>query len=197
MAVTRNFLKGMGLTEEQVSAIIEEHVTTTNALKAQRDENKDAAEQLKETQKKLSELEAKGDGGWQEKYEKEHSDFEAYKTAQKNAETLKAKNTAFKEMLKDIGVSEKLMELVVKASGDDVQKLELEDGKIKDIDTVKATMKETYKDYITTEEKGGADTTTPPKNDGANEFAQMNLSDKMKFANEHPDAPEVQNWLKS
>ena len=31
MAVTRNFLKGMGLTEEQVSAIIEEHVSTTNA----------------------------------------------------------------------------------------------------------------------------------------------------------------------
>ena len=49
MAVTRSFLKGMGLTEEQVSAIIEEHVSTTNALKEQRDSNKDAAEQLNDT----------------------------------------------------------------------------------------------------------------------------------------------------
>ena len=49
MEVTRNFLKGMGLTEEQVSAIIEEHVSTTNALKEQRDSNKDAAEQLNDT----------------------------------------------------------------------------------------------------------------------------------------------------
>lgn len=198
MAVTRNFLKGMGLTEEQVSAIIEEHVSTTNALKSQRDENRDAADQLKAVKKELEDLKAVGDGGWQEKYEREHSDFEAYKAAQKNAETLKTKNTAFKEMLKDIGVSDKLMELVIKASTEDIQNLELlENGKIKDADTVKASMKETYKNYITTENKNGADTSNPPDTNNANEFAKMNLTAKMKFANEHPDAPEVQNWLKS
>lgn len=197
MAVTRNFLKGMGLTEEQVSAIIEEHVSTTNALKEQRDSNKDAAEQLKEVQKKLDELEAKGDGGWQEKYEKEHSAFEAYKTAQKNAETLETKKNAFKSMLGEIGVSDKLVELVLKASNADIEKLELEDGKIKDLETIKATAKETYKDYITDEQNKGADTKNPPENQGGDEFEKMSLSDKMTYANEHPSAPEVVNWLKS
>ncbi len=197
MAVTRNFLKGMGLTEEQVSAIIEEHVSTTNALKEQRDENKDAADQLKEVQKKLDALEAKGDGGWQEKYEKEHDAFEAFKTAQKNAEILETKKNAFKSMLGEIGVSDKLVGLVLKASNSDIEKLELEDGKIKDLETIKATAKETYKDYITDEQNKGADTKKPPENQGGNGFDEMSLSDKMTYANEHPSAPEVVNWLKS
>ena len=46
MALTRAFLKGMGLTEEQVSAIIEAHTDSTEALKAQRDQYKRDADQL-------------------------------------------------------------------------------------------------------------------------------------------------------
>ena len=40
MALTREFLKGMSLTEEQVSAIIGEHVSTTDAMKKQIDKYK-------------------------------------------------------------------------------------------------------------------------------------------------------------
>ena len=51
MALTRNMLKGMGLTDEQVSAIIDAHTDTTDALKAQRDQYKADAEKLPAVQK--------------------------------------------------------------------------------------------------------------------------------------------------
>ena len=35
MALTRNFLKSMGLTDEQVSAIIENHTDSIDGLKAE------------------------------------------------------------------------------------------------------------------------------------------------------------------
>ena len=46
MALTRPMLKGMNLTDEQVSAIIEAHMETVDALKEQRDNYKKAAEKL-------------------------------------------------------------------------------------------------------------------------------------------------------
>ncbi len=116
MAVTRNFLKGMGLTEEQVGAIIDEHVDTTNALKADRDKYKAEAEKLTEVQKELDDLKAKGDDGWQAKYEKEHSDFEAYKNEQIAKESRATKEAAYTALLKEANISEKAYKLILNAT---------------------------------------------------------------------------------
>ena len=51
MSLTRSFLKGMGLTEEQVGAIIDAHTETVNGLKADRDNYKATAEKLKDIEK--------------------------------------------------------------------------------------------------------------------------------------------------
>ena len=80
--MTRSFLKGMGITDEQISAIIEAHTESTDALKAQRDEYKAQAEKLPSVQAELDKLKKDG-GDWQSKYDKEHKDFEAYKTKKK------------------------------------------------------------------------------------------------------------------
>ena len=68
MAVTRSFLKGMGLTDEQVSAIIEEHTNTVNGLKEARDTYKADAEKLTAVQKQLDDLKANSGDDWKEKY---------------------------------------------------------------------------------------------------------------------------------
>ena len=78
MALTRKMLSGMGLTAEQVDAIIDEHTNVTQGLIADRDKYKADAEKLPGVQKQLDDLQ-KGDNDWKQKYEKEHSDFEAYK----------------------------------------------------------------------------------------------------------------------
>ena len=63
MALTRNFLKSMGLNDEQISAVIESHAETVDALKEQRDAYKDDAEKLaavtKERDSLKKELEAR------------------------------------------------------------------------------------------------------------------------------------------
>ena len=80
MALTRKLLKGMGLTDEQVDTIIEAHTDTVDGLKADVTRYKADAEKLPGVQKQLDDLKAAGDGGYEEKYEKEHSAFEAFKT---------------------------------------------------------------------------------------------------------------------
>ena len=79
MALTRKLLKGMGLTDEQVDTIIEAHTDTVDGLKEQVKTYKADAEKLPNVQKELDDLKAAGDGGYKEKYEKEHKAFEDYK----------------------------------------------------------------------------------------------------------------------
>ena len=84
MALTRAMLKGMQLTEEQVSAIIEEHSNTVQGLKDEIKKYKADAEKLPEVQKELDKLK-EGDGNdWEKKYNK------YLKTAEGYASTLKA-----------------------------------------------------------------------------------------------------------
>ena len=93
MALKRSFLKSMGLTDEQISAIIEAHTETVDGLKADIEKYKGDAEKLPGVQKELDALKAAGDGGYKEKYEKEKKAFEDFKTAQTAKETRQAKET--------------------------------------------------------------------------------------------------------
>ena len=166
MALLRKFLKGLSLTDEQVDAIIEAHDDSITALKKQRDEYKADAEKLSDVQKELDELKAdtKPDE-WKEKYEKEHADFEAYKSDQTAKETKRAKETAYKNALKDAGVSDKHIKLILKATNLDDISLDKE-GKLKDADKVAENIKTEYADYITQQQQQGANTKNPPDNGG-------------------------------
>lgn len=65
MSITRKFLKGMGLTDEQVDTIIEAHTETVDGLKADVDKYREDAIKLPDVQKELNDLKAAGDGGLQ------------------------------------------------------------------------------------------------------------------------------------
>ena len=67
MSITRKFLKGMGLTDEQVDTIIEAHTETVDGLKADVDKYREDAIKLPDVQKELNDLKAAGDGGLQQK----------------------------------------------------------------------------------------------------------------------------------
>lgn len=156
MAVTRKLLKGMGLTEEQVDTIIEAHTETVTGLQADINRYKAEAEKLPGVQKQLSDLEAAKDGGYKEKYEKEHKDFEDFKTAQSAKETRTAKETAYRAVLTGIGLKGKKLQDTILASVD-FESVKLgKDGKITDAASLEATLKADWADYIDTESKGGA-----------------------------------------
>lgn len=167
MALTRKFLSAKGIEDEDViSSIIAAHRETVDSLKDTIDELKkfeEDAKKLKDVQKELDDLKAKG-GDWEVKYQKEHDDFEAYKKNMENEKVRKAKEDAYKEILKDAGIPEKHFAKIIKYS--DVDAMELDDGgKIKTAKEVLKSVKEEWSDHITTTSKTGADTMTPPQGD--------------------------------
>ncbi len=165
MALTRRMLKAMGIEDEKIDQIIDAHTETVDALKDERDGYKDDAAKLATVQKELDDLKKDG-GDWQKKYEKEHADFEAYKTDITEKETKTAKESAYRALLKESGVSEKRIDAIVKIT--DVDAIELDnDGKIKDSAAKMEHIKAEYADFIETTTTKGANTAKPPVNGGS------------------------------
>lgn len=164
MAVTRRMLKGMSLTEEQIDTIIEAHTDVVDALKEERDKYKADAEKLSAVEKELKELKASG-GDFETKYNDLKKQFDDYKSEQSAAAEKAAKETAYKEMLKEAGVSEKRISSVMRVTNlTDIQ-LDKE-GKLKDKEKLVENVKAEWADFIDTKSEKGADTPTPPENKG-------------------------------
>lgn len=177
MALTRNMLKGMSLTDEQIDTIIESHAETVDGLKAERDKYKTNAEKLADVQEELNALKAKGDGGYKEKYDKLKTDFDNYKAEIENAKKLEAKKEAYRELIKDAGLSEKGAEKALKYAEWD--KIEVEDGKIKDSKEHMKALKEEWAEYVVKENTEGASVTNPPANNGSSKYSSK--ADIMKI----------------
>ncbi len=195
MALTREMLKGMSLTEEQVSAIISEHVNVTSALKEQIKEYKADAEQLPIVQKELDDLKKTG-GSWEEKYTKEHNDFEQFKKDVAAQETLSKMKSAYSTLLKENNIGDKYIDSILRVT--DFSKMELDgDGKIKGADKLSESIKSDYSGFIVSTETHGAGVETPPGDPNTmtkEAFEKLSLSERMSYANEHP--AEVSNFLK-
>ena len=180
MALTRKLLKGMGLTDEQVDTIIEAHTETTDGLKADLKKYKDDAEKLPGVQRELDDLKAAGDGGYKKKYEDEHKAFEDFKQAQTAKETKQAKEKAYAEFLKSVGVSEKRIPAILKVT--DLDSVELEGDKVKDADSkLSEAVKTEWADFIETSNTGGAN--TPPANNPNNgdDPSKMSMEDYIAY----------------
>ena len=114
---------------------------------------------------------------WKTKYDALKDDFDAYKKDITAKETKATRSNAYKELLKQAGISEKRLDAVLKVS--DVDSLEMgEDGKFKDSEKILEGIKTEWADFITTTETRGAKTATPPKNNGG---GKMTKADIMKI----------------
>lgn len=158
MALTRNMLKGMNLTDEQVNSIIEAHSETVDGLKAERDKYKAEAEKLPDVQKQLDAL--KGED-WKAKYESEHKAFADYKTDIASKETLGKVKAAYRQLLLDNNIGEKHIDSILKVTDFSAMKLG-EDGKLTDAAKLAEAAKNDWSGFITTTETKGANVDTPP-----------------------------------
>jgi hypothetical protein len=148
MALTRKLLKGMGLTDEQVDTIIEAHTDTVDGLKADVTRYKADAEKLPGVQKQLDDLKAAGDGGYKEKYEKEHSAFEAFKTDITAKESKAAKEKAVRAYFESKNITGANLDLAMRGCGEEMSALELDGEKIKDTKSLDALVDGTYKRLV-------------------------------------------------
>lgn len=176
MSLTRKMLKAMNIEEEKIDQIIEAHTETVDGFKDKVNEYKEKAEKYDGVKKELDELKEGGDD-WQKKYEKEHSDFEAYKTDVTAKETKRTKEHAIRELLKSAGVSEKRLDAVLKVTNLDDFELD-KDGKIKDADKHTETVKTEWADFIETTSTQGANTATPPTNNGGTKMTKADIYKK-------------------
>ena len=157
----------MGLTTEQVDAIIDEHASTVDALKEQRDGYKEDAERLKDVTRELDDLKKEvaensdGASEWQKKYEDEHKAFEEFKKAEKTKETLKNVQDAYTKLLKDNNVGEKHITSILGVTDFNDMKL-AEDGTLVDAEKLTESIKEQWGGFIAETKTKGAGTETPP-----------------------------------
>ena len=162
MALTRKSLKAMGLTDEQVDSIIEMHSETVDGLKEQVKNYKADAEKLPNVQKELDDLKAAGDGGFKEKFEKEHSDFENFKKTIQEKETKAAKESAAKAFFESKGITGNSLEIAMRGSSAEIAALDLDGEKIKDSSALDALVNGTFKALVSTTTTKGANIPNPP-----------------------------------
>ena len=184
MSLTRKMLKGMGLTEEQVDSIIEEHTSVTDALKEQAQKYKADAEKLSAVQKELDDLKAGGDD-WEDKYNAEHKAFEDYKKDIESKAELSKTKDAYKALLKSQDISEKRIDTILKLT--DFSEIKLtKEGKIANEEKVIDKIKEDWSDLIATRSESGASVDTPPKSGKA--YASKDEIMKIRDASERQKA---------
>ena len=160
MAFSRSFLKSTGLTDEQITAVMEEHTSVTDALKSQRDSYKAEAEKAADLQKQLEGLQSGED--FKKKYEDEHKAFEDFKkkTAD-DAEAAKVRS-AYRKLLADEGIGEKRLDSILKVT--DLSKVKLDkDGNLQDVDELKKSINEEWSEFKTTVTTKGATVEKPPQ----------------------------------
>ena len=182
MALTRKMLSAMGIDDEKQDEIINAHIEVVNALKEERDNYKSDSKKAESLQKQLDELQESMKNGERspykvkyeakvEEYDNLKKEFDDYKADVSAKELDAKKSSAYKELLKDAGVSEKRIDSILRVT--DLNKVELDnEGKIKDSEKLAKSIKEEWSDFIVTESKHGANVSNPPANTGGNKMSK-------------------------
>lgn len=163
MAVTRKYLKSIGLNDDQIEGVIEEHTSTLEAVKKELEDAKADALKLKDVQKELDELKSGED--WKGKYDAEKAAHDKTKSEYAAKETAAKVKEAYRAMLKEAGVAEKYLATVLKATDLSAVKLD-KDGKLEGADRLTESAKTEWADFISVTTTEGAKVVTPPKNNG-------------------------------
>lgn len=91
-----------------------------------------------------------------------------YKTQQTAKESRAAKESKFREQLKAAGVLEKYFDRIVRLSGEDIDKMELDSkGNVKNADKLAESLKTDWSDYVGSTSTKGAPVDNPPANAGS------------------------------
>ena len=177
MALTRNFLKAMGLTDEQVNSIIESHADTVDALKKERDDWKGKAAAVETLTRERDEaVEKLSKAGDATKVQKE---FDDYKAGIEREKTNAKKSAALTAAFEQAGVKRDAFRKAMLKSWD-MDKVELdENGAVKDLSALTETVKKDYADFIATEQDNNLPPNNPPGG-GSQKLTAADI-DKMSY----------------
>ena len=153
MALTRNYLKSLSLTGEQVEGVISAHAQTVDGLKSQIERYRSDAAALPDIQKELDdarqELLLLHADPWEERFHAVSAEFESFKQQISDRELIQAKESAYRELLREVGVNERRIDAVMRVS--DMECVQWEDGRI--VNEAQLREKIAYMKYNSSENK--------------------------------------------
>lgn len=169
MAVTRKLLKALGIEDEKADQILEAHTETVNEIREERDRYKADAEQLPGVQQELAELkeaaEQNANNPYKAQYENIKRQFDDYKADVAAQQAKASKQTAYRKLLKEQGISDKFVDPIMKVTS--VDDLELDDkGRFKNEEDLKNDIKTQWEGFAVKEETHGAQQYNPPGSGG-------------------------------
>lgn len=183
MALTRKFLKAMGIEDEKIDQIIDAHTETVTALKEERDALKADAEALPGVKKELDALKKAAEAGQQdaykEKYDALKKEYDQYKADIEAKTETDAKARLYREIAKKAGVTEKRLDAILKVTDIKALKLAKDGQTLEDADKLEAAIKTEWADFIPGTETHGAGAATPPTGagSGAPDLGKLSMAD--------------------
>lgn len=176
MALSRKFLKAMGLTEEQIDSVVEAHRETVDGLQKSLTAAEEKAKRFDDVEKEFNELKSKGTEDYKKKYEEEHNAFETYKSDVTAKAEKAAKEKAVSAYYESKNITGKNLSIAMRGSKAEIDGIELdENGKIKDTSALDTLVSGDYAGLVVTTKTVGADTPTPPKNTGGGKMTKEQI----------------------
>lgn len=165
MALTRKFLKAMGLEDSQIEGIIGEHLETVNGLKGERDdlqEQLEAANQAPKPKAKHADPKPSesGEDPYKEQLEAEKKAFADYKAQVEAEKAEEQKRGLYRDLLEKAGIDSKRINSVLKVS--DLTKVTVKDGAIENADDLVKGIQKDWADFIPVKHTEGANVAKPP-----------------------------------
>lgn len=131
---------------------------------------------------------------WKTKYDTLKLDFDNYKGEQTKRETRTAKEKAVRSYLESKNIQGGNLTIAMRGLGAEIDAAELDGGSLKDTKVFDDLIAGDFAGLVSTTRMEGANTSMPPANNsGKAAFDALTLSEKMKYANEHP--LEAAEWL--
>lgn len=177
-------------TEEIENQLVALHLGVVDPLKDDLAKYKADAEKVTDIQKELEGY--KNGKDWQKEYNDLKKSFDDFKADVAGKEALAVTDKAFRRALTKAKIPEKFHDRILKMT--DLSAYEMEGEEFKDADAVGKQIDSEWGEYKTSTQTQGDKPETPPK-DTPTPFDTMSLSDKMIYANEHPNDPSVRAWL--
>lgn len=181
MSLSRSMLKGMGLTDEQVDAIIEEHASAKDNLKVK---IKSLEEQLKDSEEIRNKYNDLADdvkkNNWKDKFDNLSKEFKEYKEEIENSKIQETKKEAYKNLLIKNGISEKQLSAILEVTKYDDIEID-ENGDLKDSKELEEKIKDKWGGFIVKTHVEGLNTENPPTNlGGASKEEILNIKDPVE-----------------
>lgn len=165
-------------TEDMENQFIALYLGAVDPIKDELAKVKGDAERLPAVQAELDDLKAKGDDGWKEKHDEVKREFDDYKAAQTAKEAKAAKEAAVKAYFESKNIVGKSLDIAMRGSRDEIEALELENGKIKDASALDALIAGDFSGLVGTTTVRGADTANPPANGGGTTLTRADIYKK-------------------